>query len=996
MINYFKIKKYRFLVLFLLLASNYYCNSQNLLAVDGLENPNGRPILVKLNLTNAPLGCTSRTVTLNIGKLAYIPSSNIVPVETIVTPTITSGETILSISGITNETGGFSRSISIGAQFAPGTCDYTKQEITASINFIGCNTAPINASPVTVTSKTPNSALVSLSRQTIEPEPYCLRKIIKYRLDVTNNGNTGFNIINPQVFLELDKCAEVIGIYKRDTYESVNPIITQGTNTQTAVFNIPDLILSPNNLNLYYDLYVTYPCLDGINDCTPGVKNISTYLKGKSCGSDILTNTVTEKTQIATSTASCGDVSCSAGGGTGFTETPNVSLNGKLPCPTACNPSIYMYYYLNIPPFNLSYPNQEFTIDIPAGLNFKSFSTQSSPCATPFSVKYINDKGEKSSTRYAGSLTRKVEFTTSCSLTSPSKYFLIWFDYDDQKPPLPDTELSFNYKFISDGITIINDNQSKKVEKCYSNVYVTPQVKKVTETSYDNNYNASGVPGEIFTYRLTIANNGTGADVNTTITDVLNEKLEYAGGFKYAFGNLTYESLLGNSSFTIPDLGTVTVTTPKIGESGAVRLAGFNFPCTNKYLYIEFNVRVKDQITALTKIVNTVTVQGFSSGNQYIRYYGTSYINIVPFSYVKTRMFVKCSLADEWNDNGINVKNGEEVDFKMQVINAGSNPVLLSELINLKPQSNDQYEFGSGPRNSTFKINYNCELPKISTNLNTIPTVDFKYAQNSVSMDRGMLCPPQASGNAPNWTSSCDLNANWFKATFPKNFTLNPGDFVEVVYKGKISGNSGIANNTFAFKVVNNSGNCDLVSDNSNLLAIKNDGIGIGCKSCTLTNPNAIEVKKLFENLLKNIITRVVNGEADSKINGTNPNELFLLKPYITGGGGEKIHHFVSIRNAQNKITSIRFSFSADSENDVSFIEENGLDYNPEVGAVDNSYLRIDTSLFASPTQYLVTCRKLTGETGIECKNKTEVRHVDFCPDKFCLPFDGKIKVIVP
>ncbi|RKR09064.1 hypothetical protein C8C83_0664 [Flavobacterium sp. 90] len=988
MTNNFKLKKNRLLTLLILVVSHYCGYSQSFLSVSGgLEKPNGKPINIELNLTSTPMECTSQTIILNIGKLNYIPSSNLISQEILVTPTTTNGETILSITGITNKTDGYSRTITIGAQFAPGTCDYTKQEITASLNFVGCNKPSINASPITVTSKTPNNAIISLSDQTWQ-QPYCLKKIIRYRLDITNNGNTGFNIINPQVFLELDKCAEIVGIYKYSTYESMNPVITATINTQTAVFNIPDLLLSPNTYYSYYDLYVRYPCLDGINDCTSGSKSISAYIKGKTCGSDISSNISTTTTKIITD-SSCGDVTCSTG--TGTVEIPTISLSSSLPCPTACNLSIYTQFNLNNHPLNFTSTNLTFIVDIPAGLNATN-AYATSACNTAFTVKYINEVGEKQNTPYSGSLTRKVEFTTTCTLTRPNIYFTIMYGYDPYHTPIEDAILSFNYKLTSDE-TAVNGNASKTVGKCNSSMSGSTQVKKVTATNYDNNYNASGVPGEVFTYRLNITNYGTGADISTTITNILDEKLEYTGNFKYAFGNLIYESLLGNSSVTIPDLGTLNISIPKIGESGTILLKGFNFPCTTKTLYIEFNVRVKDYVTSGTIIPNVFRTNELNLS--------TSKINIIPFSYVKSKMFVKCSLADEWSDQGINVKNGEEVDFKMQITNAGSNPVIVSELINLKPQLNDQYEFGSNPRNSSLKINYSCDLPKINTSLTASPSVSFKYAQNPVTMDRNMLCPPQNSGNVPNWTSPCSVDTNWFNAAFPKNFTLSPGDFVEVIYKGKVSGNTGVANNSFAFKVVNSKGDCDLFSDSSNLLTITNDGIGIGCKSCALTNPNSIEIKKLFENLLKNIITRLINGETDTQINGTKPNELFLLKPYISNGGGDKIYHFVSVRNAQNKITSIRFSFSENSQNDVSFLEENGLFYDPEVGAVDSSYLKIDTSLFATPSQYFTTCRKLVSEngstnSGTDCKNRTEVRYIDFCPDKFCVPINGEIKAIVP
>lgn len=994
MLNYFRLKNHRLPILLILLLSGYCGNSQSLLTVlDGLEKPNGTPFSIQLNPTSTPAGCTSQTITLNIGKLTYIPASSTIPPEVIIIPQTTNGETTLTISGIANEKEGVSRTIIIGAQFAPGTCDGVTQQITASIVSVGCNSTPVAATPITVMSKTLNSTRVSLyeSSEEQDQEPYCLRKIIKYRLTANNGrGNIGVTITDAKFYLELDKCAEIIGIYKRDTYESVNPVITTGANVQTAVFNIPDLKLSLYGDNQYYDVYVRYPCLDGINDCTSGYKNISAYVKGKSCGGDISSPIVNVQTQITTSSSLCGDLSCVTGGGG---TTPIVILQSELKCVNDCDTDSYVFFYLYTSPLNFSYPNQKFIVDLPVGLNVTGNSYPYTPCGAYFNVTYLNSAGERSETPYPGSLTRKVEFETSCSLMQPINYFDIYFNYDQLNPPASQAKLSFNYKFTSDETVITSGSNAAEIKKCEPALYSNLKVKK-TATTYAGATDVNGLPGEIFTYQVKIDNFGTG-DTNTILSDILNENLEYAGGFQYYGTNGKLQDLLSNKSFTIPDFGTIAVAVPKVGESGKIVLSGFNFPCTSKTLDFQFNVRVKDHVTAGTIIPNYLEV----SQSQYYQNY--AYIRITPLTYVKSKMFVKCALADEWKDSGINVKNGEEVDFKMQITNAGSNPVLLSELINLKPQPNDQYEFGSGARKSTFKINYTCSLPEISTSLKTIPTVSFQYAQNPVSMDRDMLCPPQTSGNVPNWTAPCGLDANWLNATFPKNFTLAPGDFVSLVYKAKISGDNGVANNSFAFRVVDSNGNCNIVSDNSNVLAITNDGVGIGCKSCTLTNPNAAALKKLVENLLNNVITRLINGETDTQINGTQPNELFLLKPYITNGGGDKIYHFSSVRNAQNRITSIRFSFSANSENDVSFLEENGLFYNPEIGTVDNSYLKVDSSVFVSPDQYLTTCRKVTDEngnvsSGTDCKNRTEIRFVDFCPDHFCIPTNGDIKAIAP
>ena len=993
-------KKNWFLIIGILLLSNYSFGQTFLSIPDGLEKPNGRPFIVRLNPTSSIAEeCTSQTITLNIGALTYLPGSNgPIPAGIVITPVTNNDVTILTISGIVNDgKQGSSLTMDIAVQFKPGTCDYVTQEIKATTANVGCNVIANQTGSAIVTSLTPNNLLIEFWDSTYKNQPYCPRKIIKYSMAASNSGNQGFNLGNLKYHLELDKCATVMGVYKYNTYVSINAVVTSTGNSQIVEFDIPDLRLSVYNDTQIYDIYIMYPCLNGNDsDCTSGIKYISASVKGekKGCGISFISDKVTKQHLISTSSATCGDVSCSTGGSVGEVEGISVvNYRGNFPCPNAClNSSAVVWIGLNIPPFHPEYTKRVATIDIVDGANVTSANVNTlTSCGTPYIIKFIDAQGNKQSTPFPDFLTRKVEFSTDCTISSPETFFLVYFSYSKQTPPLSGAVLSFNFNYTSDGVKVIDGVFQDTVRTCESSVSLVKQVRKSSQQVYENNYNASAVPGELMTYRQEIYNLGIG-DSNNTIIDKIDDNLVYEGGFKYAYeqGYLydpqVFVPLLGKSSFTLPEVGTVNVSVPQIGQSGTVILSGFNFPCTNRRLFIEYNVRVKDNVSAGTQIPNLATITG--TANNYYQPQ-PNYITIAAFTYVKNKMFVKCALANEWNETGINVKNGEVVDFKMRFSNAGSTSVVLSELINLRPQAGDLFELGSNSRNSSLNINYNCDIPSVFLNATLIPSVVFKYAQNSVTMSRDMLCPPQSSGNTPNWQDACE-SANWLKATFPNNFTLLPGDYVDVVYKGRVTGNVGTAYNSFSFKV----GNCDLLSANSNTLAIANDNIGIGCNSCTLTNPYSTDMKNLFESLLKNILTRKINGETDAQINGSNPAELIALKPYITNGGN-KIYNFVSTVNAQNKITSVKFSFAANSENDVSFFEEKGLNYNPEVGSVDPSYLKIDTTLYASSDQYLTTCRKTLDENGnviSDCVSKTQVRHIDFCPTRFCYPMSGEIK----
>ena len=989
-------KKHWFLIIGILLFSNYSFGQTFLSIPDTIVKPNGRPFVVRLNPTSSiAQECTSQTIKLNIGSLVYLPGSNgPLPAGVTITPLTVSGLTELTISGIVNDgKQGSSLLMDVAMQFKPGTCDNVEQEITATTINVGCNVPSTQSGSAKVISGTPNNAEIKLVLDTyLYNGKVCPRKILKYRLIVSNNGNQGFNISNAKVNLELDKCAAVLGIYKNSTYVSVDPTIITG-DVQKVVFSTPDLILGPYTYTTTYDLFITYPCLSGgNNDCASGGKEIKAYLTGTQTNCGVNMTSITNTISTLLTTTGCGDVTCK-GGTVGELDSIYSQLGYAFPCPSCLRGDPSAIIYVNIPPLLPNYPNRVYTVDIPVGFNVQSASVYGlTACDTPYVIKYIDGQGNKSSIPFAGSITRSVEFSTDCTISTPSTGFGIQLKYDEEALPAPNQTMIFNVKFTSDGKVIYERSNYEEIDDCSPWLIVYNQIRKASQGLYENNFNASAVPGELMTYRFQLSNQGT-ADSNNIVNIKLDDKFEYAGGFRYVYSDFQpyssgqFQYLSGQPSFFVNGFGTVNVSTPVFGQPGTVSLSNFNFPCTNKALFIEFDFKVKDNVLVDTKIPVTTTIYGSEISTQP----QPNIVTISAFTYVKSQMFAKCALASEWKESNINVKNGEIVDFKMQFTNKGSTPVVLSELVNLKPQLGDLFEFGSNPRNSTLSIDFNCEMPTIFTSSGLSPIVNFKYAQNSVTMNRDMLCPPQSSGNTPNWTSVCE-NANWLKASFSDNFTLMPGDFVDVIYKGKITGTEGTAFNSFAFKV----GNCDVLSTNSNTLSIVNDSTGIGCNSCTLTNPYSTDMKNLFENLMKNILTRKINGETDASIQGSNPAELIALKPYITNGGGDKIYNFVSTVNAKNKITSISFSFTADSNKDISFFEEMGVNYNPEIGFVDQSYLRIDTTLFSSTSEFLTTCRKTLDSNGTiisDCISNTKVRYIDFCPTKFCYPMSGEIKV---
>lgn len=990
MTNCFKIKIYWFLTLGMVLLSNYYCNGQELtIKVDGTvvdgtaTNLKNSPFAIVLNPSTGTEVCTSQTITVNIGSLTYYPYLEGLPSgATATSSTNVNNITTVTISNIINsKNSGNSLTVIIKAYFPNNTCDGFKQEIDATLTNLGCSVDPASAK-ASVISKVDSEIFTSINaigNPTIYPGgTSCLKSVFKYQVKLDNF--TYREITNGKMQFEIDGCPEILGV--EFAGKPVDFTYVPGTPKLTI-----EVDLSVQNIGRsYYYLYVKYPCIKkGEYNCMVGDNKVGVNLKGESCGVGF-SIIPTSKAVANVTTGNCGDVPCDE---YLIFRSDNYL---HLPCPKNCSKSSFnVNFNLSFSPGYRSFTNREVTIDIPAGLIVKSATAYSSNtlCAgAPYLVTYFDKENKEILWSVdTGALIRKVRFTSSCSLNTNTN-FNIGFSYNEVSPPESGTKLEFIGSLALDSTTLRVATASNTVAYCTD--YTSFLQVKNKKTNYFSEQ-AYGLPGEYFTYRLRLDRFSVAKNDIKTISDLLSDKLVYAGNFKYAFSgdsNPVMTSLSGQNSFFYPDLGTVSVTVPKIGESGNILLDNINFPCLPKSLYIEFDVRVKSYVTASSQIPNRIKLNGVDSGN-------VASIFISSLSHVKSKMFVKCSKAKEWNEDGINVKNDEDIDFKMQFSNVGSEPVLLSELVNLKPQSGDLYELGSSPRGSTLKINYSCDSPSIATNSATIPKVIYKYANNPVTMDRDMLCPKQDSGNLPDWTPPCTGDANWLNATFSTPLSLYPGEFVEVVYKGKITGGIGTANNSFAFKL----NGCSLLSASSNTLVIKNDGIGLGCDSCTLENPYSSDMKDLFVNLLRSIITRVINGESDSAINGSNPDELIAIKPYITNGGGNKIYHFASTRNAAGKITSIGFSFSDNIENDVLFLEEKGLNYNPEVGAVDESYLKIDTSLYSDSNAYLTTCRKDVDANGVlisACNSKTQVRHVDFCPAKFCYPMKGDIKIDVP
>jgi Leucine-rich repeat (LRR) protein len=163
------------------------------------------------------------------------------------------------------------------------------------------------------------------------------------------------------------------------------------------------------------------------------------------------------------------------------------------------------------------------------------------------------------------------------------------------------------------------------------------------------------------------------------------------------------------------------------------------------------------------------------------------------------------------------------------------------------------------------------------------------------------------------------------------------------------------------------------------------------CNSCVLNNPKTKIVNDLFVALVKSLLDKVKNGETDAQINASNPAELIALKPYITNGAADKIYNFVTTREVNNFVTSIKFSFSPDHEYDVYYSFYSAGNTSP-------GFLQLDFAQYTSPNDYFTTClnqeAKMAQKSNSRqiCQNRLEVRYVDFCPNT-CTPIANTLNL---
>jgi hypothetical protein len=791
----------KIIIIILLAFANLYGQSQ-ILTMNVPANANtGVPFAIELNPTGT--GCTSQSISLNIGALTY-SSSTLQPGATITT----SGSTITINNITTSSSGGTSQTMYVYVNFPCGTtCNGATQNITGTLTSVGCG-GPQTVIK-TVTAVAANNVATSI--QQIDPNiatAVCFGTTVKYTVGITNYGST-YNIISSKLIMELAKCASIVGVYYYNTFTSLTTnLIGSSTSTQTIDWSTPNLIC---NSQYYYDVYVKYPCAS----CVTG---LFTTPKVHATGSSLVCSIAAFQTaNVATTTlfTNTNCINCNTAPGTLKT------IQGYFPCPTACNTASSIQTYFTIPPGNASSTGLTYTMSIPAGLNITGVTSPTLPCVP--TIGYWN--GSTWSSTLLATAT-KVRWVFACMATPPLNLnvFNINFSYSTTATPASGASLSFPYSLTDgSGSTLLSGTYTGNVSACLPTLNMVKLVKKIADPASSYSYNSTGAPGDSYTYRISVKNSGSGGLSSSIIEDVLNTNHVYMGNLKFFYGSTLPVSLaaVSGSSLTIAGLGTASITTPTIGSSGTISIAGFNLPagCTSTdYLYFEFDVKVNTTVTAGTSIPNYFSVK---QGSTAIQNSTPTNIGTVTLNKIGNYMYVKCPLSDVWGTT-TTAKNGGDVDFKMKIVNEGSLPITLVELLNVKPHVGDKYEVGLLPRNSGFQIDYKCATT-IIVNPGISPPVTFNYNSNNSSMDRTMLSPPSGSGNPP-ITTICGTNANWLRSILPPVYSVPPGGVVEIIFRGTANGTTGIAHNSFSFKAITSSGAIN--STNSNTVDIANDGIG--------------------------------------------------------------------------------------------------------------------------------------------------------------------------
>lgn len=675
----------------------------------------------------------------------------------------------------------------------------------------------------------------------------CKGRLNKYIIKIYRGAPIQYT--SGKVFLELPTCLvnEMVfsNIYNPVLNFTNLPSNTPNMSILSWVLNPNELISLNNNSQLKFQLYFNSPCDNSL--CVNGNQSMRGYVNVKAdsylCQTLLDLNSNPVVFPLGNMASDCQQV-CP------IYEKPKVNVTGNGQCTTICGiDSSTLSMDLEIPPLNYYNNNFDLIFNIPSGIRIKEIGVYSSAgsggviiansippnasCFTTFQAKYggggWNDINQTLTITDLSSLNvTDIKYRFGCNDLEPGKIIGIYirYEFNNTVTILP---TSIPYQIVFDNATLPVSTGEVKFPTCplISLTKIarrSPNSPIPSDIYLGGNYN----PTDIVTFGIEIKNLSKLALNNITVRDILDSRFTYLNNFKYAYsdssGQPAFVNLTGNQLPTTLGLGSPTVTfSPMVGPNPAkIEIIGLNMPntCTApKTLWILFDAQIEAGLLAGTQINNTVNVYNNESVIMPLQYPNTNNttLTIRTLKQVTAKMFVKCQNVNIWEeDNQVDVRAGEIIDFKMQFKNTGTLPVKLMELINTKPQIGDTFEFPVQTlRLSQFEVAYNCSPIIISP---STYTANFRYSNQQVNI---------FNGSTPNW-QICNPNlTNSFDIEFPGGGAIvNPSQVVEITYSGKVSGSSGqIAKNTFSFKA-EEIDSTPFASQNSNIITINNNGQG--------------------------------------------------------------------------------------------------------------------------------------------------------------------------
>ncbi|WNM19471.1 hypothetical protein [Flavobacterium capsici] len=844
-----------------------------------------------MNISVSPQsGCTNINFNLNIGSCTYIqPSSQYqYPSFVTVTPNVVSNQTTLSIS-INNSANNNNISFTITLR-SPIVCQSSSPEIMQITAAPGNNnTCTLNLQQsftLNISNLQPTIGIFTINEVSGVGGAICRGNVKINALKVIlTNPIAGWTINNPTMKINLPLCTSV----------EENPNVYEFTELNGDM--VVSWINLPNTINpgasIEKIVYFRINC-DSCSVFPLSFQPIASYT-GTKCSQSTIASTSTPFNgpifQGNNNEICFGSNNCNANS---YPSIPNTSVSFSPPnpfhCPNATPPIEDCTYLVNIGS-TLTLTNLDLVTNIPDQViinTIKLTVNQSAASCTGAVNYYYSYLTDQNSTTWSNEFII-IPGASPVSVTPPSgqKITKIRWNFPDTCqygegvpitldytynylpniviPPInPITNLplenggfdcSVNYT-ASELITQYPTGKPVPIKRNLNNqiaglfdclpVVLTNQVK--LKNSTDNFVsNISVQPNSELTYLLSISPNNLS---NLILNQNLTTKLIDVANFRYYFGTATpstsnFENLFTTCSGNNCNLNLYSGSNAVLNYNSinnSLTITGLDFSNTNNILYIMYDAKLNDNlISGSSTQGNATTFFTISQQNQFV-YSNDAIVQVIYYRNLQSRMYAKCVKpeAELWSDDIVYVRNNEKIDFKMELKNTGSVPIKVFEIQNLKPMSGDSMiNNPNSPRGSDFSVNYFCDFqPTVSiTPSQSQPVFNKFYSSVGSNKEREFLYPPVLNGNLSLWVqNNCLLTSNWIKFSNENGVLLNPGQSLNVVYRGKISGatgTSGSAVNSFGAKLKYD-GDSNFINPGEDFVTLVNNGEGCNppCIDC--------------------------------------------------------------------------------------------------------------------------------------------------------------------